>query len=453
MLLFAGICIFVWKIRDIADTAVLPLNFVALALIVIPLAQITMYEGRRTYFQHLPASDTGSRITHVTAPKDAPNIYHIVLDAYGRDDVLKTRYNYDNSAFIAALKARGFFVATQARTNYCQTRLSLASMLNLNYLDRLNPDLAKWGNDDTPMATLIGNNKAARYLKARGYRLVSSKTGIDYPYETHLFELYKAGTIERTPVNQFQQLLYGLTPMPTVQSLVCPPPPTPTINSMETIAEQTPEGLVGPRGYEIQRQRVLRGFAMLEHVRDKVAPLYVFVRIVAPHPPYVFHTDGSLRVTDRPYMMADGSDFTAWGGTRDEYRQGYRDQIQYINQRTLAAIDAILAHSTRRTIIILQADHGPGSTLDWKDPEKTDMKERMAILLSYRFPDKAGPSFPDTATPINSYRAIFSYYFGEKLQRLPEISYFSLWEKPYQYMEVDTRTEPWHVIEGNQTKK
>ena len=35
------------------------------------------------------------------------------------------------------LERRGFFVARQSNSNYCQTRLSLASTLNANYLDKL----------------------------------------------------------------------------------------------------------------------------------------------------------------------------------------------------------------------------------------------------------------------------------------------------------------------------
>ncbi len=45
-------------------------------------------------------------------------------------DRLRELYDYDNSAMLEALAERGFFIASRAHSNYCQTGLSLASSLN-----------------------------------------------------------------------------------------------------------------------------------------------------------------------------------------------------------------------------------------------------------------------------------------------------------------------------------
>ena len=42
-----------------------------------------------------------------------------------------------------------------------------------------------------------------------------------------------------------------------------------------------------------------------------------------------------------------------------EFRDGYLDQLTYINHEILAAVDGILANSNNPPIIILQGDHGP----------------------------------------------------------------------------------------------
>ncbi len=71
----------------------------------------------------------------VAANPDLPDVYYIILDAYGRADRLKQFYGYDNTPFLDALRKRGFYIAQNSRANYDQTCLCLPSSLNMNYLD------------------------------------------------------------------------------------------------------------------------------------------------------------------------------------------------------------------------------------------------------------------------------------------------------------------------------
>jgi hypothetical protein len=63
--------------------------------------------------------------------RDLPDVYYIVLDGYGRADVLSSIFNYDNSEFIEFLKEKGFYVGERSHSNYIETYLSLTSSLNL----------------------------------------------------------------------------------------------------------------------------------------------------------------------------------------------------------------------------------------------------------------------------------------------------------------------------------
>ncbi len=70
-----------------------------------------------------------------------PDIYYIILDGYGRGDVLKSVYGFDNEKFYNELENRGFFIARKSNANYAQTTLfSLASSLNMEYLEIPNND-------------------------------------------------------------------------------------------------------------------------------------------------------------------------------------------------------------------------------------------------------------------------------------------------------------------------
>jgi len=63
--------------------------------------------------------------------------YYVVLDTFARQDVLKSVLNYDNSAFLTALKARGFYIPDCAFSNYDGTDLMLSSVLNYDILQSL----------------------------------------------------------------------------------------------------------------------------------------------------------------------------------------------------------------------------------------------------------------------------------------------------------------------------
>ena len=68
---------------------------------------------------------------------DPFDIYFIVLDGYGRADILANIYQYNNQPFINKLKVRGFYVAEDSYANYNQTRLSIPSSLNMEYMQNI----------------------------------------------------------------------------------------------------------------------------------------------------------------------------------------------------------------------------------------------------------------------------------------------------------------------------
>jgi hypothetical protein len=61
---------------------------------------------------------------------DRPDIYYFILDGYGREDVLKEDFDFDNAEFLSALRDRGFEVADQATANYPATIISVSSAVN-----------------------------------------------------------------------------------------------------------------------------------------------------------------------------------------------------------------------------------------------------------------------------------------------------------------------------------
>jgi hypothetical protein len=338
-------------------------------------------------------------------PEVMPDIYYIILDGYGRADILEDYYDFRDEAFLDYLTERGFYVARRSHSNYAQTYLSLASSLNLNYLDSIQELMGAGSRNRVPLRYLIENNAVVRGLQALGYEYLL--LGSNY-HATETSPLADRCYCENRSLQEFEQAMLVRT----------------AIGFWLPQRERTK--------YDEHRDTILRTFYYLQRLPDRNLPKFVFAHLIAPHPPFVFDADGRIRTPDKPFGFEDGSHFM---GTRQEYIEGYRGQTAYLNRQLQQTIDSILARSKVPPIIILQADHGPGSRLDWGSVENTDMQERMAIFNAYYFPSGATSELYDSITPVNTFRILFNHYFGAHYEILEDRIYFSLWPRPYDFVE------------------
>jgi len=105
-----------------------------------------------------------------------PDVYYIVTDSYSNEENLQEFYSYDNSQFLGALENLGFDVQDKAQSNYPYTYLSLASSLNMEYVNHFEDSLKldKYG-DDFPFKKIY-KNKVADYFQSKGYQYVLYKS-------------------------------------------------------------------------------------------------------------------------------------------------------------------------------------------------------------------------------------------------------------------------------------
>jgi len=332
-----------------------------------------------------------------------PDIYYVILDGYARNDILQEMYQFDNSENLSRLAQKGFYIADQSRANYCQTGLSLSSSLNFMYLDDLASQIGRECGDLTLVATAISNNRLFQYLRHYGYTIVAFSTG--FP----ITEVPNADIYMSPPwgPNSFQNELINTTPL--------------------TVFRKTQ--------YDFHRERIFYTFDHLADAAKIDSPTFVFAHIVAPHPPFVLGANGEHIQPDRPFTFFDGSDFTNIAG-RQEYVEGYRNQLIFTTTLLQATIDEILSRSAEQPIIILQADHGPGSMLDWRSAQNSNLPERMAIFNAYYFPDQSCEALYPGITPVNTFRVILNRYFGADYEILEDKNYFSILDRPYLFIDV-----------------
>ena len=73
---------------------------------------------------------------------NTPDVYYIILDEYGGPESMKY-LNYDNSQFYEFLKEKKFIIPEKPTGNYPTTQFSIASSLNMEYLNDLSNIVGK----------------------------------------------------------------------------------------------------------------------------------------------------------------------------------------------------------------------------------------------------------------------------------------------------------------------
>ena len=336
----------------------------------------------------------------------APDIYYIIPDGYGRADVLRELYGFDNSEFLGELERRGFTVAKQSVCNYPFTPFSLASSLNFRELGALESD----SRDRFPLSRMIHESAVAASLRGVGYRIYSFATGFP-PTELRDADCYV--TLSRE-MEDFERYLIGKTPL----ALWLDP-------------------TAGKDAYTAHRRRIERAFELLPAVARKPGPKFVFAHLLAPHAPFVFGADGSdVSPRERPY---DLEDLPEKHGGRQGYIDGYVAQIRYMNGRLLRVIDEILYNSAKPPVIVIQGDHGPRLGHDGRSVERTDVFERIPILNAFLLPGREDAWIHDGISPVNTFRMLFDLYFDAELPLLPDRSYSSIDALPFRFVEVTER--------------
>ena len=183
--------------------------------------------------------------------------------------------------------------------------------------------------------------------------------------------------------------------------------------------------------YQKHRTRVLFTISKLHEVAEMEGNHFVIAHIISPHPPFVFGPSGEHVQNDAAFSMQDNGCCR-----REEYLEGYGNQVEYVSKLLSLEIEKILDSSGVEPIIIIQGDHGPGAYLT-QEVEESNIRERQAILNAILLPEEARASFYSSMTPVNTFRIILNEIFHEELDLLPDWVYFSPGQRPYDFIQVD----------------
>ncbi|HLO14462.1 MAG TPA: sulfatase-like hydrolase/transferase, partial [Anaerolineales bacterium] len=354
------------------------LNLISIFLLIYPTEQIISNVLQQW------SADRAVRASYskVAARADQPDIYYIILDAYGREDVLKNLLGYDNSGFLNSLRQRGFYVADCSQSNYAYTDFSVTSSLNYDYLDKLNV-----AHSRVDRIALLKHNAMRSFMEANGYQIVAFPTGWPFTEWTDA-DLYIDYKHPVTALTEFETLLLNTTVIRAAYDY-----------RLSNQTDDTHKDL-----------RRLRVFSLLDNIKklpEREGNLFVFAHLVVPHIPYTFGPNGEVPA------------YQTKNATYQQTAVAYANQVRFINNEILKVVDTLIKNSKVPPVIIVQGDHGPLPDL------ATKYSDRMPILNAYYLPGvQTDKILYPGISPVNSFRVVLDSYFGQNLPLLKDQSYF-----------------------------
>ena len=404
LILFAVVLRFCFKRTEAeysAPTRVF--NVIAMVLIILPLSTIAMQSARRdaTINSRIRARTQVVDTGEISSDKTYRDIYYIIFDRYASGKSLREFYDFDNSPFEDDLIDLGFYVARDSTANYLKTAHSLASSLNMEYVNWLEDIVGRESNDWSPLQhVLLQKYAVLTFLRAKGYRILHFGSWWA-PTSRNLFADYNFtfGWMSR-----FHRLLVEDTFLSPVMAV---------LHAMRIIERHD--------FCFTEWQRVRRQFDELETIPFRKGPTFTFVHMNIPHPPHIFDQDGNFRDEDDLFSLEESCS-----------REGYVDQVIYINKRIIYLVKSLQTNSELEPIIIIQGDEGPfpieyardPDSFDWTKASALELRKKMGILNAYYLPgvDSEAVLYPGI-TPVNSFRVVFDLYFDTKLELLPDRNY------------------------------
>lgn len=403
ILLFLGAFFTIRTRKDLKPLTSI-LNIVVVVLVSVSLLNIGIFkftnrsaEANKKRSVRVQGAST-AKSENKSKPRD---IYYIILDGYASEITLREVYNYDNREFLDYLTEKGFYIAPKSRSNYATTFLSMASSLNMEYVNHLSKSVGLKSKDRKVPYQMIKDNKVMNVLRSKGYKFIHFSSGWRVTDSNRYADL----DIKCGKGNDFLSLLVQTTILDAFE-----------VNLFKDDA----------------RKRVLETFSKMGDINEIKGPKFVFVHMIPPHAPYLFGANGE---------PVKGAKFKKMGKGWLQ-KSHYRNQLTFVNKKLKALIDEILKESEEPPIIILQADHGTAAQISEdhhrgnNNPTKAMLEERMGIFNAYYLPEDGNELLYDSITPVNTFRIIFNHYFDTDYKLLNDQIYFSNYSYPYKFRDI-----------------
>ena len=308
--------------------------------------------------------------------KDYPDIYHILAD--GHCGFFNPKYC--DEEFKKGLEQRGFCICQLAKSNYNFTHLSVPSMLNMDYVYNF------ISREKTLLPVkcwpFYAKNKVFDELKTRGYLF-------NFVFHRLFINMHRYNYIGKNDtINTYISSSNSITAMMCFSSI---------FRFFITKSKKL--------NYKHDIEDLLARYKKMVKVKTN-QPVYNYMHILAPHPPYFKEENGN----DLPLLEQNNP-------------KHYGAYQKFINKKYLSLIDEIKKNMKPNSIILIHSDHSLF--------EENNINMTYHILFALYFPEKYKyDNIPQDITLANSFRYLFNEIFKDNYPILNNEFYKT---KPYEY--------------------
>ncbi len=315
-----------------------------------------------------------------------PDVYFLVFDAYTSSGALKEQYHYDNGDFDRFLISKGFHIQAASRANYKYTILSMPSILNMGYLDKLKDVKGGPTAEYYYLSDLIKDNVLTHWFELLRYDIVNCSifdlSGHPTPVTRSWLPLQTRLITDQTFYSRFYRDVGWNFYQYTINPL----------SRKEIDLSLDNDNMLIKR---LEKSSATRS--------DK--PRFFYGHFNIPHPPYFYDKVGRRRDVKAPYKPTDEDDV-----------QGYLDYLPYTNRRAEELIDTILKNTRGEAVIILMGDHG----LRFHDQLGYNPLSFVENQNAVYFPNKDYHLLYDSISGVNQFRVILNSLFDQQLPLLKD---------------------------------
>ncbi len=314
---------------------------------------------------------------------DLPDVYHIVLDMYPTEDILKTRFEFDNSQFVNELESLGFR-KEDMRSNYMWTRFSIPSTINMKHFHDATQEEINYMHE-----THYSFNKSVEAYLAKkiGYEIYEISTD-----DIKGFYGYFLGDFSR---------IFFRT------------------NFIRVIDDYF---MISNDLFKNKNQKYFKdNIDELVKISSNNETTWVYFYSRPPHPPFIFNEDGSKN------LDFDQDEYFSWDVNNKIH---FINQLKYLNKHVLQSVNNILS-SSKNSIIIIHSDDGipglTGSHLISNDNEiSSDIFNELFSTINFIYtPNKCISNDYKIGTNINIISTLFRKCFKLDIEDSENIQFWS----------------------------
>lgn len=303
-----------------------------------------------------------------------PSVYLILLDEYAGAESLEKYYGFDNRLFIGQLEDLGFNVAKRASGNYDYTVLSIASMLNGEYLKFPAKESVYSNANYTNALNFIYHNKTFRTFKRLGYKTVN----------------YSPFYIEGSESE------YSNSYLPAKSSLLLHP--TVFDDIIELLPFYIARKLKAKKWLaRMFKDKIATNYQVIEKVvsessKNNAAPAFYYVHLMMPHAPFAVDSSGNINMG---FLGATSMD-------NETKRQAYFQYLIHTNKVVFNFIRGLKANTKGEAVIVIMSDHGSRDLIT-----ADDLASGFNSINAMYYPRKDSLIY-DGITNVNQFRILFS---------------------------------------------